>query len=352
MRILIFSDLHLHNHVYGSAPMDYPSWDLKGANSRLVDGAKVFEQIYTYINENPVDEIVFCGDLFHTHGKIDAEVLKVAHEGWCRIMQHHDKPNHAYAIVGNHDTADKTMNTHAMHWLESLGVNVVDEPWHNGFNGLPRKLSFLPYTEDAEVIKDFFEEAQDKQGDNPVCFMHSGIDGVPMKSGFVPGSAFNTDMIPDGVQHVFSGHYHPHMQVTLKATVVGTPMQLNWADEGDRRGFLVYDTDTDEQEFHEIDGPKFVTLDWSDVYQSTIDEEVSGNFVRVINYDYSKQEDIRKTIAGAGARSVEFVVKEQQVDRLQPVSSDELHIPDIIAEYEKQKEVTPERSKIGKELMK
>ncbi len=363
MRILIFSDLHIHNFVYGSTLMDYPSWDLEGVNSRVVDAAKVFEQICTYINDNPVDEVVFCGDLFHTHGKLDATVLKVAHEGWSRIMQHHDKPGHAYAIVGNHDTADKTMNTHALHWLESLGVNVVDfPPYHNRFNGLPCKLSLLPYTEDVAVIEQFFKDAADKADGaiykghegGTVCFLHAGIDGVPMKSGFVPGSAFNIDMIPDGVQHVFSGHYHPHQHVGDKATVPGSARQLNWADEGDTRGFIVYDTDTDTQEFHEIDAPKFVTYNMNNALRTgrQNQESISGNFIRVKNYYESDKENIREEFMGAGARSVEFVVKEQEADRLRPLSSDELHIPDIIKEYEKQQDVSPERRKVGEELRK
>ena len=353
MRILIFSDLHLHNHVYGSSVVDYDPWQYKGINSRLLDGFKVFLQICKYLEHNPVDEIVFCGDLFHTHGKIDAGALKVAYEGWETLMQYHKKREHAYVIVGNHDTADKSMNVHALHWLDALGVCVIEKPCHNMFNGLPRKLSFLPYTEDAEVIKRFFKEAE-KKGSNPVCFMHAGIDGVPMKSGFVPGSAFNTNMIPDGVQHVFSGHYHPHMKVTDKATVVGSPLQINWADEGDTRGFIVYDTDTGEQEFHPIDGPKFVTINfegtgWLGEPQPS---DIAGNFIRVVNHDHSKQEEIREEFTGVGARSVEFVVKLEQVDRLQPVSSDGLYIPDLVEEYEEQRQVTPECHKIGEELMK
>jgi DNA repair exonuclease SbcCD nuclease subunit len=355
VRILIFSDLHLHNHVYGATLEDLPSWDLKGVNSRLIDGAKVMNQIYFFLNENPVDEVVFCGDLFHTHGKIDAAVLKVAHEGMWRIAQHHEKKFHLYAIVGNHDTADKSMNIHAMHWLESIGWNVIDEGCHNSFNSLPRKLSFLPYTEDVAVIEKFFEKAASKneaayagQAGGTVCFMHAGIDGVPMKSGFVPGSAFNTNMIPDGIQHVFSGHYHPHMRVTDKATVIGSPLQLNWADEGDQRGFIVYDTNTGEQEFHEIDAPKF----WTFKMGETSAAKIKGNFLRVVDHDHSQQEQIREEMMGMGARSVEFVVKEKEVDRLQPLSSDELHIPDIIKEYEDQQAVTPERIKVGEELRK
>jgi DNA repair exonuclease SbcCD nuclease subunit len=352
MKILIFADLHLHNHVYGATIVDYPSWNFMGINSRLLDGFKVFEQICAYLKDNPVDEIVFCGDTFHTHGKIDAGVLRVAYEGWETIMQYHNKKYHAYAIVGNHDTADKSMNTHALHWLDALGINVINTACHNEFNGLPRKLSFLSYTENVEVIEQFFKDAV-KKGGNPVCFMHAGIDGVPMKSGFVPGSAFNTDMIPDGVQHVFAGHYHPYRMVTDKATVPGSPLQLNWADEEDTRGFIVYDTDTGEQDFHPIKAPKFVTVDMDDPGCGfSLGYRLQGNFIRVVNHDHFKQEELREEFTGAGARSVEFVVKIKEVDRLQPLSSDGLHIPEAIREYEEQKEVTLERRKVGEELRK
>ena len=348
VRILIFSDLHLHNHVYGATLIE-------GVNSRLLDGAAVLDQIAEYVYVNPVDEIVFCGDLFHTHGKLDATVLKVAFEGFDNIRLLHGKPYHITALVGNHDTADKTMQTHAMHWLDALGVNVVDGAWHNGAktSGLPADLSFLAYTESVDEIQQFLNDAAAKGG-NPVCFLHAGVDGVPMKSGFVPGSAFNTGMIPAGIQHVFSGHYHPHMRVTDKATVVGTPLQLNWADEGDTRGFLIYDTDTGVIEQIPIYAPKFVTYNMTNALRlgRQVQDEVEGNFVRVINYDPAFQEDIRREFSEAGARSVEFVVKVEAVERMQPLSSDDLQLSEIIKEYEEQKNVTPERSKVGEELRK
>ena len=152
MRILVFSDLHLHNWPYGSSIIE-------GMNSRLLDGYNVMKQIATYINDHPVDACVFGGDLFHTHGKIDAAVLKVAFYGMERIVQHLAGVGMLYILVGNHDTSDKSMKVHNLHWMEAMGVNVVDKPWHNDFSGFPIELSFRPYSEDKEVIKTFFKKA-------------------------------------------------------------------------------------------------------------------------------------------------------------------------------------------------
>ena len=246
------------------------------------------------------------------------------------------------------------MSVHALHWLKAFSddlgdefIRVIDKPTHN-WSGVHTGLSFLQYTESVDEIKEFFKNA------NPICFMHAGIDGVPMKSGFVPGSAFNTTMIPDRVEHVFAGHYHGHVKVTDKATVIGSPLQLNWADAGDDRGFIVYDTDTGEQEFIEIDAPRFMNFDMDGRGSCDwgFNDNLKNKFVRVVNYNSTMTEDIREGIMGAGARSVEFVVKLEEVDRLQPLSSDKLHIPDAIREYEEQKEVTPERRKVGEELRK
>ncbi len=346
MRILIFSDLHLHNHVYGATIVD-------GVNSRLQDGRNVLHQIAEYCEVDPVSHIVFAGDLFHSHGKLDASVLKVAYEGFQEILD--SSGCYIDVIVGNHDSGVKDMSVHALHWLKAFSddlgdefIRVIDKPTHN-WSGVHTGFSFLQYTESVDEIKEFFDNA------NETCFMHAGIDGVPMKSGFVPGSAFNTDMIPDHVQYVFAGHYHGHMKVTDKATVIGSPLQLNWADEGDDRGFIVYDTDTGEQEFIEIDAPKFVTINFEGTgwFGGLLQpSDMAGNFLRIVNHDPSKQESIREEFTGAGARSVEFVVKLKEVDRLQPLSSDGLYIPDAIRAYEKQKEVTPERRKVGEELRK
>jgi DNA repair exonuclease SbcCD nuclease subunit len=329
MKVLIFSDLHLHNWNYGSTIVD-------GMNSRLRDQARVLDQIAMYCEHNEVDHIVFGGDLFHTHGKIDAGVLKVAYEGIDRILE---KSNVGMDIlVGNHDTADKSMAVHSLHWLKSFAqVKVVDTMTHDDL------FSYLPYTEDKAVIEKFFQDA------NPICFLHQGIAGVPMGSGFLINEAFSLDMVPDYVDQVFTGHYHKHGNPSDKVTVPGSTLQLTWADEGDKRGFLIYDTNTGAIEHIESVAPKFVTVDFNNVTPF----EISGNFIRVKGCDSTGKDNYREMLIEGGARSVEFMVEKTDAQTLKPiVTCDGYHLPDLVKAYEKQKEVTPERSKIGKELMK
>jgi DNA repair exonuclease SbcCD nuclease subunit len=341
MKVLIFSDLHLHNWNYGSTIVD-------GMNSRLRDQARVLDQIAMYCEHNPVDHIVFGGDLFHTHGKIDAGVLKVAYEGIDRILEKSDVGMDL--IVGNHDTADKSMKVHALHWIESFAqIKVVDTMTHDAL------FSYLPYTEDKAVIEKFFQDA------NSTCFMHQGIAGVPMGSGFLINEAFSLDMVPDYVDQVFTGHYHKHSNPSDKVTVIGSTLQLTWADKGDKRGFLIYDTETGEIEHIESVAPKFVTFNMAGrgsadyIYQERLGKTglFRDNFVRVHNYNSTYTDEIREGLLDAGARSVEFFTEKTDAQTLEPIVTCEgYHLPDLVKAYEEQKNVTPECSKVGKELMK
>ena len=199
-----------------------------------------------------------------------------------------------------------------------------------------------------EVIKEFFKDAG-KKGET-TCFMHQGLASVPMGSGFLINEILTLDMIPAHVKHVYLGHYHSHTRHG-KATIIGTPLQLNWADSGDKRGFLVIDTDTGECEQIETDAPKFVTLDLGG--RGGCDYSAFDNrFVRVRNYNSSYTDDIRKGLMKEGARSVEFVSKPTSVRELyNPRVANGFHLPTIVKEYEESQGVTPDCSEIGKEIM-
>ncbi len=346
MKLLIFSDIHLHLWNYGSTLVD-------GMNSRLLAQAKVLDDIAQYTADSPVDHIVFCGDLFHQHGKIDAAVLKVAYEGITKIME--SSGVHMDMLVGNHDTGMKDMSVHSMHWLDSIPkVRVIDRPIHNV--GQDQQFSFLPYTEDEAVLKKFLAEA------NELCFMHQGMVDVPMASGFVINEILNQDMIPDHVQHVFTGHYHPFTQVSDKATVVGSVMQHNWADQNDPRGWLIVDTDTLSMEQVHSHAPEFQALNMGGADILGNSDEGSGwwaarlnnNFIRVTDFNEATMGELRKELLDIGARSVDFVISSKSYKQtvVKAITGKGLSVPELVREYEKQHSVSEARRKVGKELMK
>jgi DNA repair exonuclease SbcCD nuclease subunit len=352
MKVLIFSDFHLHNWPYGSKLVD-------GMNSRLQAQADVFARLAKYTEENEVDHIVFCGDLFHTHGKINADVLKVAYEGFRNLIAAHC--GSIDVLVGNHDTDRKDLSVHTLHWLNAFNdttgnppIRVIDTPVHNHklehYDGLP--FSYLPYTEDAEVLKKFFAEAGE------YCFMHQGMVDVPMASGFVVNEIMNYEMIPDHVKHVFTGHYHPHRFVGNKATVIGSIMQHTWADQGDDRGWLIFDTDSKFIKQIDSRAPKFQAVNMgscASLGDLTADRSrFTNDYIRVTDFAEAGMETIRKEILAEGAASVEFVISKGSYKKtvVKAISGKGLSVPELVREYEKEHSISEDRRKVGRELMK
>jgi len=209
-------------------------------------------------------------------------------------------------------------------------------------------LSFLSYTERKQDLEMFFKNSRS------ICFIHQGISGVPMGSGFLIDETFHLGMIPQHVDHVYAGHYHTHKRVSDKATVIGSPMQFTWADEGESKGVLIVDTSTGQIEFIALESPRFVTYDMTNALREGrhTQETIIGNFVRVINYDETHKEDIRKEFIDRGSRSVEFISKRVEAKPLKPLRTDGFHLPTLVKQYENDQNVTEDRHNVGNDIMK
>ncbi len=213
-RILVYSDLHMHCWTSYFALLD-------GHNSRLMLQVDVLRQMKNYCLDNEIQTVICCGDTFHTQGKLDSEVAAAA----CDIFQEFNNAGIAQTwLVGNHDQKNRSGTIHSLRFLEYLGVIVP--------NSFADEFKYLAYTEDEQKLKDFFASC----GPNDICFIHQGVNTVPMTSGFTIDEIFKPEMASH-VRHVFSGHYHSYKQLG-NITIPGTPMQHNWGDEGEKRGWL------------------------------------------------------------------------------------------------------------------
>jgi len=295
MKTLVFSDLHLHNWTYG-ATLD------NGWNSRLYQQVKVCEQIYKSAVDNEVDQVVFCGDMFHTPGRIETHVLNAA----VRAMELF-RPFNFHLLVGNHDYIDKKRDIHALRWIDSdIGYVMSNRSGMKMitiYNSKP--MVFLSYTDNKLHVEDALNYAPE----GAVVYMHQGVSNVPMGSGFVvPNEILSEDMIPSHVKRVLVGHYHKPWDGE-KISVVGSPMQHNWGDvDFIPRGWLIYDDETNNITRYESDAPKFINMvggplsnkeDIPEVY------EVLNNYIKVSNFTGDKDK-FRERLLHIGARSVEF----------------------------------------------
>jgi DNA repair exonuclease SbcCD nuclease subunit len=87
MKILIFSDLHIHPH--------------KRSTDRLDDCIKVLDWIFDTAAARQIKNIVFLGDLFHDRQKIDVLTYQKTFE----VFEKHllNKEINLILLLGNHD---------------------------------------------------------------------------------------------------------------------------------------------------------------------------------------------------------------------------------------------------------
>lgn len=338
MKILLFSDAHLHTWKYGSKITP------EGYNSRLVRQFGVLNMIGTYAYENDIENVFFLGDLFHTHSQVPTQALSLAHNAFW-WFKHKFKLNTTF-LVGNHDMVDKAGRIHAIGWLREYG-NVIEE--QTTFTIGNQKFHALPYTEDETKLNEFLSETPN----GAIILMHQGVAGIPMGSGFVINEMLNSEMIPEQCKHAFTGHYHTHKKVHDKLTIVGSMTQLTWADVGDARGWVVYDTDTNEViHIEQTYAPEFRILDMENAtylaggLPPTV--PIDGNFIRVINWKGDRDE-LRKQLLDSGADAVEF-----ELDRALKPDTDlfqaaDFSIEPILKKYDEMT-MTNRRQEIGRQI--
>src|SRR3990172_11894020 len=91
-KFVVFSDLHIHN--WPSSRASYPY------SYRLTRQRDTACKVADYCKENGIDTAIFCGDFFHTHGRVTADVMTAAK----LIISYFEYRNiRLYMIDGNHD---------------------------------------------------------------------------------------------------------------------------------------------------------------------------------------------------------------------------------------------------------
>ena len=219
-RFLVISDIHLHLWNYGNV------------ESRLVNDTQDIYNALAYGYDNNVDAVLFCGDIFHTHGNINTIVLNALFNTLTKF-RHWMFPKTIF-IPGNHDLVYKTTaKVNSICFLEYFG-KVVTAQSTVGIKNFPI-VSALPYTENESELNSFLNTLSD----DSIVMMHQGVSGVEVNSkGFTLNELLKPALVPDNILHAFTGHYHTRKPVSDKLTIPGALVQHNFGDAGEQRGFL------------------------------------------------------------------------------------------------------------------
>lgn len=311
MRIVAFSDLHIHTHRFG-AGVDPAT----GRHSRLQDCLNVLDVTAQACFDHDAAARVFCGDLFHVRGQIRPSWLNPALDHFRRFHG-----SHAYwdiMIPGNHDMEHRADGEHALEALKPIaGVKVFEGFGYDVLEinrpaGEILGIGWVQYAPDVKELKRRVDQVAAMKrtwaGPKPkhtLMMIHHGVDGVMPG---IPDMGFTASCLPtDDFDVVLCGDYHNHKQLAPNAWMIGAPLHHTFGDAGQKRGYMVIDFEKRTAELVEVPGvPKFVTIDvkgGSTILLSS--QEIGGNFVRVRCDDEAQLDTLAKQITDMGAKAVQ-----------------------------------------------
>lgn len=326
-KVLLFSDLHGHPFK------PYATLLSNGMNSRLADAVSCVKQVHDIAIERDVELVLFGGDMFHVRKNIPVAAFN-------SIYQEMAKFSLAKIPVlldhGNHDQADREGEIYSVYAFSAF-LNVVESPgwvYMDGAHGEPFSIMALPYTENLEHMRDMINTPCEYPEGHRLLLGHLGIQGAEVGADFVyrnPHDATIEDLQPSEFDAVYLGHYHKHQQLAPNAWYIGAPLQHNWGDRGDRRGCLIYDTETKIHERIYLQAPEFVQVTEAMVEEAELvgaDICPPDNYLRVVSNRIWSEDEREALRVHAKLRSVEIILERpeqivaprMQVDPSLPVS--------------------------------
>lgn len=275
-KLLLFSDVHLHNFpAFSATDPD------TGLNTRLLDQLRVLAQIRDYCRKDDIEAVIFCGDLFHSRTKIDVDVLWAAN--WA--MREIAEVTELYLLVGNHDQSAKDGSIHSLDGLVNMLGMVVSKPCKFSVANGNVSVVAHPFTADTEAFIEYCKTV-------PKCDLfiaHQGVSEAKVGAYELPLLAdIPLSALPhDRASFVLLGHYHKHQWLNANTAYVGSPLQLDFGERVETKGFLVVDTDAKTTKFVESNAPKFFLYETPDDFKAALGRKVFNpekDFVRVHGY--------------------------------------------------------------------
>jgi len=241
----VFSDPHANNFQRFAKIKN-------GFNSRLLDVIRALRFINTYNEENAIDTTLLSGDLFHTFSFVENDVMNLVNEvlsNWYGQL---------YYIVGQHD-----LKTKADKYDERLASSLVfrnNKTIHLLQGGIKYTLpnGTTLFGMGWQDPKNFYEQ----EFESADIFMgHQMIDNPDIPKGM----RLHKDWIEkNGYKLLIFGDIHkPDFRKYdgYNVLIPGAPLQHNFGDAGQDRGFWTVDLDTYDADFIPINTtPKFIKV--------------------------------------------------------------------------------------------
>ena len=277
MKIVHCSDLHLGKRFSGNK--DY-------VKKRYMDFFNAFATFVDKVEEIKPDVCLIAGDIFDKK-EINPDILSKTEYLFKRLRNNIKKD--IIAIEGNHDNSRILEES----WLEYLQEqNILKVFYYN--KDFEEKnylkiddINFYPVGYPGFMIDEALTKLSEKLNpqEKNIVVVHTGISG---STDTLPGlvSTSILDLFKDKAIYIAGGHIHSFTTYPKEKPYFFVSGSLEFSnvqnEKSDKKGFILFDTDTLNYEFIELEHRKRIKKDFSYTNFSNLEDEFE-NFVKELN---------------------------------------------------------------------
>ena len=292
MKIAIITDQHLDGRKRNLAFWNYFQ--------------KFYDDVFFPTLEKKGIRVIFdLGDTFDNRKSMDFNTFHRVRENYFERL----RPYNVHMLLGNHYTYYK--NTNRINSPELLleqyeNIKVYSEPKEILMG--KKVFLMLPWI-NKENQEEVFGLLERSEAD--ICCGHLELTGFEM----IPGLTMDHGM-DAGLFHrfkrVWSGHFH-HRSKKGNVQYLGNPYQMYWNDYKDRRGFHIYDTESDRLEFIPNPYEIFDKIIYDDTSVDYNKQDVScykDKFLKIVvdrKQDYQMFETLVDRLYNVGVHDVKII---------------------------------------------
>ena len=318
MKIIHCSDLHLGKRFSGNK--DY-------VKKRYMDFFNAFATFIDKVEEIKPDVCLIAGDIFDKK-EINPDILSKTEYLFKKLKDNVKKD--LIAIEGNHDNSRILEES----WLEYLQEqNILKVFYYNkdfeGKNYLKiDDINFYPVGYPGFMIDEALTKLSEKLNpqEKNIVIVHTGISG---STNTLPGlvSTSILDLFKDKAIYIAGGHIHSFTTYPKEKPYFFVSGSLEFSnvqnEKSDKKGFILFDTDTLNYEFIELEHRKRIKKDFSYTNFSNLEDEfekfvkelnLTGEEILVIsvslnNNDYINTENLENIAEKNGALKTHILIK-------------------------------------------
>ncbi|WP_339063962.1 exonuclease SbcCD subunit D [Fusobacterium polymorphum] len=277
MKIVHCSDLHLGKRFSGNK--DY-------VKKRYMDFFNAFATFVDKVEEIKPDVCLIAGDIFDKK-EINPDILSKTEYLFKKLRDNVKKD--IIAIEGNHDNSRILEES----WLEYLQEqNILKVFYYN--KDFEEKnylkiddINFYPVGYPGFMIDEALTKLSEKLNpqEKNIVVVHTGISG---STDTLPGlvSTSILDLFKDKTIYIAGGHIHSFTTYPKEKPYFFVSGSLEFSnvqnEKSDKKGFILFDTDTLNYEFIELEHRKRIKKDFSYTNFSNLEDEFE-NFVKELN---------------------------------------------------------------------